>query len=73
MILEYSLSSYPDSVWTHRVTYQEGTGGSLIAVSTDNIDAWCVNTFGEESYVRHGLYWGFKTKEDAMMFILRWA
>jgi hypothetical protein len=72
MILEYSLSSYPGSVWPHRVKYC-GPGGSLIAVGSGNIDAWCVDTFGEEFCVSHGLVWRFKNKEDAMMFLLRWS
>jgi hypothetical protein len=72
MKLEYSHRPYTDNLFPHRVKYW-GSEGSLISAGSGNIDKWCEDTFGENSFITSGVTWNFKTKEDAMLFILRWA
>jgi hypothetical protein len=72
MTLEYSHRPYTDNRFPHRIKYC-GPAGSLISAGSGNIDKWCEDTFGENSFITSGVTWNFKTKEDAMMFILRWS
>jgi hypothetical protein len=72
MILEYSQRPYTSAGMPHCVKYC-GPAGSLISAGSGNIDAWCEDTFGENSFLTMGVTWNFKTKKDAMMFILRWS
>jgi hypothetical protein len=72
MILVYTKRPYTVKDFPHCVKYW-GPAGSLYLVGSGNMDKWCEDTFGENSFITIGVTWNFKTKEDATFFMLRWS
>jgi hypothetical protein len=71
MILVYTKRPYTVKDFPHCVKYL-GPAGSLYLAGSGNMDKWCEDTFGENSFITIGVTWNFKTKEDATFFMLRW-